>query len=99
MGFSEERSAKARAAEGSRFENAGLERAPVSASLSPACQPMEGEQVMKRSVVALGILGLVCAVALPGANAAVLLKDDFSTDALLKSKDTHQQGFGSHPQD
>src|SRR5713101_4942284 len=41
--FSEQHSAKSRAAEGSRLENAGLEQAPVSASLSPACQPMEGE--------------------------------------------------------
>lgn len=40
---------------------------------------------MKRSVVALAILGLVYAVAVPAASAAVLLKDDFSTDALLKS--------------
>src|SRR6266849_6655579 len=34
-------------------------------------QPEEGEQVMKRTVVALGILGLVWAVSLPAANAAV----------------------------
>jgi hypothetical protein len=54
---------------------------------------------MKRTVVALGILGLVCAVALPAANAAVLYKDDFSTDALLKSKATYVQGFGSHARD
>jgi len=54
---------------------------------------------MKRSVVILGLLGLVCAVSLPAANAAVLLKDDFSTDAILKSKDTFQQGFGSHARD
>src|SRR5438552_6541424 len=77
--FSEERSAKARAAEGSRFESVGLGKAPVSAWLSPACQPKEGEPAMKRSVVALGILGLVCAVALPAANAAVLYQDDFSS--------------------
>ena len=50
---------------------------------------------MKRSVVTLGLLGLVWAVALPAANAAVLLKDDFSTDALLKSTATYVQGFGS----
>jgi hypothetical protein len=49
---------------------------------------------MKRTVGALGLLGLVCAVALPAANAAVLLKDDFSTDALLKAKTTFIQGFG-----
>jgi len=54
---------------------------------------------MKRSVVIPGLLGLVCAVALPAANAAVLLKDDFSTGAILKSKDTYQQGFGSHARD
>jgi hypothetical protein len=54
---------------------------------------------MKRSVVALGILGLVWTVSLPAANAATLLKDDFSTDAILKSKDTFQQGFGSHARD
>jgi type II secretory pathway pseudopilin PulG len=34
---------------------------------------------MKRSVVALGLLGLVCAVALPAASAAVLYQDDFSS--------------------
>jgi hypothetical protein len=51
--------------------------------------------MMKRSVVALGILGLVYAMALPGASAAVLYKDDFSTDALLKNKDTYIQGRGS----
>jgi hypothetical protein len=50
---------------------------------------------MKRSVGALGILGLGCAVSLPAANAAVLLKDDFSTDALLKSKATWLQGLGT----
>jgi hypothetical protein len=55
--------------------------------------------MVKRSVGALAILGLVWAVSLPAANAAVLLKDDFSTDALLKSKDTYQQGFGSHARD
>jgi hypothetical protein len=51
---------------------------------------------MKRSVVALGILGLVYAVAISDATAAVLLKDDFSTDALLKAKGTYIQG--SNPQ-
>ena len=53
--------------------------------------------MVKRSVVALGVLGLVCAVAIPAANAAAvtLLKDDFSTDALLKSKATQVQGFGT----
>jgi hypothetical protein len=60
---------------------------------------MEGEQAMKRSVVALSIVGLVCAVSLPAANAAVLLKDDFSTDALLKSSATYVQGFGMHARD
>jgi hypothetical protein len=51
---------------------------------------------MKRSVAILGILGLVYAVALPRASAqTVLLKDDFSTDALLKSMATYVQGFGN----
>jgi hypothetical protein len=50
---------------------------------------------MKRSVGALGLLGLVCAVSLPAASAAVLYQDDFSTDKLLKSKDTFVQGFGN----
>jgi hypothetical protein len=49
---------------------------------------------MKRWAVALGILGLVCMVALPAANAAELLKDDFSTDALLKDAKTYIQGLG-----
>jgi hypothetical protein len=53
--------------------------------------------MVKRSVVALGILGLVWALAMPAANAAavVLLKDDFSTDALLKSSATYVQGYGT----
>jgi len=33
---------------------------------------------MKRTSVVLGLLGLVCAVAMPGARAAVCLKEDFS---------------------
>jgi hypothetical protein len=64
--------------------------------IEAARRPRRENQVMKRSVVALGILGLVYAVALPGASAqTTLLKDDFSTDALLKSKDTSVQGFGA----
>jgi hypothetical protein len=55
----------------------------------------EGRKRMKRSVVALGILGLVYALLLPGASAqTTLLKDDFSTDALLKSSATYVQGLG-----
>jgi hypothetical protein len=50
--------------------------------------------MMKRSVVALGILGLVCAVALPAASAKELLKEDFSTDKLLKDEKTYVQGRG-----
>src|ERR687894_486351 len=49
---------------------------------------------MKRSVVALGLLGLVCAVAVPGASAAVCLQEDFSTDKLLKASGTYVQGLG-----
>ena len=37
---------------------------------------------MKRTVVALGILGLVCVVALPAASAAVLYQDDFSSGTV-----------------
>jgi hypothetical protein len=48
---------------------------------------------MKRSVVALGILGLVYAVALPAAHAAILYQDDFSTDKFLKDKGTYVQGL------
>jgi len=51
---------------------------------------------MKRTVIALGILGLVCAVSLPAAHAAVLLQDDFSTDKLVKDKATYMEG--SNPQ-
>jgi hypothetical protein len=55
---------------------------------------------MKRSVVGIGFLGVICAVALPTASAqTVLLHDDFSTDALLKSPSTFVQGFGSHARD
>jgi hypothetical protein len=49
---------------------------------------------MKRSVVALGILGLIWAVALPAANAAVLIQDKFDKDDLLKNATTYVQGFG-----
>jgi hypothetical protein len=51
--------------------------------------------VMKRSVVALGILGLVYALALPAASAKVLYQDDFSTDKLLKDPGTYVQGRGN----
>jgi hypothetical protein len=50
---------------------------------------------MKRSVVALGILGLVCAVALPSANAAVLLKDDFNTKPFKGIGTLYTQGLGN----
>jgi hypothetical protein len=50
---------------------------------------------MKRASVALGILGLVCAVSLPATHAATLLQDDFSTDKLLKDPLTYVQGFGT----
>jgi hypothetical protein len=49
---------------------------------------------MKRWDVALAMLGLVCAVAVPAASAAVLYQDDFNSDALLKAKDTYIQGRG-----
>jgi hypothetical protein len=51
---------------------------------------------MKRSVVALGILGLVYAVVLPGASAqTVLFQENFDTDAFLKASTTYIQGVGS----
>lgn len=51
---------------------------------------------MKRSVVALGILGLVYAVTIPKASAqTVLFQENFDTDALLKASTTYQQGLGS----
>jgi hypothetical protein len=51
---------------------------------------------MKRSVVALGILGLVYALVLPGASAQMtLLQTDFSDDALLKAATTYIQGRGN----
>jgi hypothetical protein len=51
---------------------------------------------MKRSVVALGLLGLVCGLALPAANAAVLLQDDFSTAPFKGVNGVYIQG--SNPQ-
>src|SRR5947207_3087898 len=47
---------------------------------------------MKRSVGALGILGLVCAVALPAANAAVLYQDDFSSGKVKGVNGVYIQG-------
>jgi hypothetical protein len=44
---------------------------------------------MKRTLVALG---LVCAVSLSAAHAAVLYTDDFSTDKLLKATTTYMEG-------
>jgi hypothetical protein len=50
---------------------------------------------MKRSVVALGILGLVCAVTMSTASAqTVLFQDNFDTVAILKASTTYVQGFG-----
>jgi hypothetical protein len=50
--------------------------------------------------VALGILGLVYAVVLPGASAqTTLLQTDFSDDALLKAATTYVQGFGNARRD
>src|SRR5437868_1273352 len=83
-GFSEELFAGSRPADCSRFEHVEMEKAPASAFLSPACQQVEGEQVMKRSVGALGLLGLVYALALPAAHGAatVLWQPDLSKDTL-----------------
>jgi hypothetical protein len=51
---------------------------------------------MKRSVVALGILGLVYAVTISTASAQMLpFEDKFDTDAILKATTTYVQGFGS----
>jgi hypothetical protein len=51
---------------------------------------------MKRSVFALGILGLVYAVSLPGASAqTVLFQDNFDTDAFLKASTTYIQGVST----
>jgi hypothetical protein len=51
---------------------------------------------MKRSVVALGLLGLIYAVVLPGASAqTTLLQSDFSDDSLLKAATTYKQGLGN----
>lgn len=50
---------------------------------------------MKRSVVILGLLGLIWAVPLRAANVAVLYQDDFSTDKLLKDPSTYVQGYGT----
>jgi len=50
----------------------------------------------KRSVVALVLLGMVFAVAMPGASAqTTLLQTDFSDDALLKATTTYIQGVGN----
>jgi len=73
-----------------------MEKAPMGAPLSPTSLPTEGKPSNETTVGALGILGLVCAVSLPAASAAVLLQDDFSTDKLLKDKATYMEG--SNPQ-
>jgi hypothetical protein len=51
---------------------------------------------MKRSVVALGILGLIYALARPAAAQTVLQKFDMSDDSILKDSQTYVQGFGSN---
>lgn len=50
---------------------------------------------MRRSVVVLGILGLVSAVGLPAAHAAVLLRDDFSTAPFKGVNGVYIQGRNS----
>jgi hypothetical protein len=52
---------------------------------------------MKRSVGALGILGLVYAVTMmsPASAQTVLFEDKFDTDAILKASTTYVQGLGS----
>jgi hypothetical protein len=80
-------------------EEEGGRRMSNTVFIGAACRPRRENLTMKRSVVALGILVLVCAVALPAANAKDLLKDDFSTDALLKAPGTYVQGFGNSIRD
>jgi len=53
---------------------------------------MEGEAEMKRTVGALGLLGLVCAVALPAASAATLWQPDLSKAKLEGVKGLYIQG-------
>jgi len=53
---------------------------------------------MKRWVVALGILGPVCAVALPAASAAVLYQDDFSSGKVKGVNGVYIQGSNSATQ-
>ena len=48
--------------------------------------------MVKRSVVALGLLGLVYAVALPSASAAVLYQDDFSSGKVKGVNGVYIQG-------
>jgi hypothetical protein len=48
--------------------------------------------MMKRSVVALGLLGLVHAVALPAASAAVLYQDDFGSGRVKGVNGVYIQG-------
>jgi hypothetical protein len=55
---------------------------------------------MKRSVFALGILGLLCAVTISGASAqTTLFEEHFDTDAFLKASTTYIQGVGSSIRD
>src|SRR5712692_7596669 len=50
---------------------------------------------MKRTVVALGILGLVSAVVLPAVSAAVLYQDDFSSGKVKGVNGVYIQGSNS----
>jgi hypothetical protein len=60
-----------------------------------ACRPGRENLTMKRSVVALGILGLVCGVVLPAASAGVLYKADFSASPFKGfNGKVYVQGFG-----
>jgi hypothetical protein len=64
------------------------------ALIRAACRPRRENLTMKRSVVALGILGLVYAVVLPAASADVLLKDDFSSAPFKGVAGVYMQGLG-----
>src|SRR2546429_6176721 len=60
------------------------------------CPPGRERATMKRSVVALGILGLVHAVTISASGAQVaLFEEHFDTDAFLKAPTTYIQGIGS----
>src|SRR5215212_79847 len=78
----EELSATSRTSEGSRFENWEWRSCRFRRDFLQRVYPKEGNKAMKRSVGVLGLLGLVYAVALPGASAAVLWQPDLSTGKL-----------------